>query len=259
MSVLELTSAYSVLANQGLRMPVTGIRRVIGPNGEVLEAAPRAGERVLSEEVAFLITSLLQGAVERGTAKGGRVRGWQVAAKTGTTQEAADLWFVGYTPRLAAGLWVGYDRPRAIGSHETAGRLAAPVWADFMRRALRGLPNETLPIPEGIFPVRVNYHTGIPTDPGDPGGITEYFVRGAPPERGMPVPNAPAPPSENPVPPALSASAWPARQAPPPPAQWVPPAPAVPRLSRSPLVPPSTRIRPPAIPPAPTPNGAGAR
>ena len=258
-SVLELTSAYSVLANQGLRMPVTGIRRVIGPNGEVLEAAPRAGERVLSEEVAFLITSLLQGAVERGTAKGGRVRGWQVAAKTGTAQEAADLWFVGYTPRLAAGLWVGYDRPRAIGSHETAGRLAAPVWADFMRRALRGLPNETLPIPEGIFPVRVNYHTGIPTDPGDPGGITEYFVRGAPPERGMPVPNGPAPSSENPAPPALSASAWPARQAPPPTAQWVPPAPAVPRLSRSPLVPPSPRIRPPAIPPAPTPNGAGAR
>lgn len=261
-SVLELTSAYSVLANQGLRLPVTGIRRVTGPNGEVLEATPRAGERVLSEEVAFLMTSLLQGAVERGTAKGGRVRGWQVAAKTGTTQEAADLWFVGYTPKLAAGLWIGYDRPRAIGSHETAGRLAAPVWADFMRRALRGLPNETPPIPEGILPVRVNYHTGMPADPGDPEGITEYFVRGALPERGMPIPIAPAPAPENPAPPAPSAGGWSARPAPPPTAQWVPPppvAPSVPRLSRSPVAPPPARVRPPAIPPAPIPNGTSAR
>ena len=177
-TLLELTGAYAVLGNQGLRVPPTSIRRVVGPSGEVLEAAAPAPERVLREEVAFVTTSVLQGAVERGTAKRGRVPGWSVAAKTGTSQDAVDMWFVGYTHRLAAGLWVGYDRPRSVGSHETAGRLAAPVWADFMRRALRAVPHETVPIPEGILPARVNYRTGVPTDAGDPDGITEYFVRG---------------------------------------------------------------------------------
>lgn len=177
-NLLELTGAYAVLGNQGLRMPPTSIRRIVGPSGEVLEAAVSAPDRVLREEVAFVTTSVLQGAVERGTAKRGRVPGWSVAAKTGTSQGAMDMWFVGYTHRLAAGLWVGYDQPRSVGSHETAGQLAAPVWADFMRRALRRVPNETMPIPEGILPAQVNYRTGLPTDAGDPDGITEYFIRG---------------------------------------------------------------------------------
>ncbi len=276
-TALELTSAYSVFANRGLRLPVTGIRRVIGPNGELLEAAPSAGERVLSEEIAFLTTSLLQGAVERGTAKGGRVRGWQIAAKTGTSQDAADMWFVGYTPTLAAALWVGYDQPRAIGSHETAGRLAAPVWADFMRRALRGMPNETVPLPEGILPVLVNYRTGLPTEPGDPNGITEYFVRGALPERNAPLPSVPAPPpgrppspmvpAARPGPPPTGAPFGPPPAPPPPPVLWTPPraAPAMPRLSRPPRTPPPTkstppsRVRLPVVPPAAIPNGSSAR
>jgi len=258
-NALELTSAYTVFGNRGMRVPATGIRRVTGQNGEVLEGDSRTRELVLSEEIAFLMTSLLQGAVERGTAKGGRVPGWQVAAKTGTTQDAADLWFVGYTPTLAAGLWVGYDQPRPIGSHETAGRLAAPVWADFMRRALKGMRNETLPIPEGILPVRVNYRTGLPTDPGDPNGITEYFVRGSLPDReawpaGLPQ-GAP-----HPAPPA---SAWsaPRTAAQPQPTVQSPATPSpLPWLSRPPVTPPPpSRTRPPAIPPAPTPNGASAR
>jgi len=280
-NVLELTSAYTVFGHQGLRLPVTGIRLVTGANGEVLETALRTGERILSEEVAFMMTSLLQGAVERGTAKSGRVPGWNVAAKTGTTQDAADLWFVGYTPKLAAGLWVGYDQPRAIGSHETAGRLAAPVWADFMRRALRGVPSETIPIPEGILPVRVNYRTGLPTDPSDPAGITEYFVRGALPESETP---SPAPPAAPPV--SLPAASVPlARPVGPPPGSTTeprsgglsqPPAaspglsasgpPAVPRLSRPLMTPPSPGSpttpalkRPPALPPASLPNGTSAR
>jgi penicillin-binding protein 1A len=270
---LELTAAYSVFATQGLQRPATALRRITGPTGEMLEAASPMGGRVLPAEIAFMMTSLLQGAVERGTAKGGRVPGWPVAAKTGTTQDAADLWFVGYTPPLAAGLWVGYDQPRPIGSHETAGKLAAPVWATFMRRVLRGLPSEPLPIPEGILPVRVNYRTGLPTDPGDPAGITEYFVRGALPERESPSPVPPeAPPATLPA-----ASGPPARPSAPstgsameprpggaslpaaaPPAPSASGAPAVPQLSRPLLAPPPPPSkRPPSIPVAPLPNGAG--
>jgi penicillin-binding protein 1A len=112
-----------------------------------------------------------------------------------------DLWFLGYTSRLVAGLWVGFDQPRSLGSHETAGRLAAPVWADFMRRALRGVTPEPIPIPEDVLPARVNYRTGLPADASDPEGITEFFIRG---DMGSPAagPEVPAPPSP-PTPPTI--------------------------------------------------------
>jgi penicillin-binding protein 1A len=192
-NLLELASAYAVLADRGVRVPSAGIRRVAGPNGDVLEGTSGSGERVLQEEVAFLATSLLQGAVERGTAKLGKVPGWSVAAKTGTSQDAVDMWFVGFTPTLVAGLWIGYDQPRSLGSHETAGRLAAPVWADFMRRALRGVSPERATIPEGVLSLTVNYRTGLATDATDPEGITEFFVRGE-------TPGAETKPSRTPAP-----------------------------------------------------------
>jgi penicillin-binding protein 1A len=153
--------------------------------------------------VAFLVSSVLEGAVERGTAKRARIPGHTVAAKTGTSQDAADLWLMGYTPRLAAGLWVGYDQPRSLGSQESAGRLVAPMWAGFMRRVLYDLPPESVTIPEGVFSATVNYLTGLPTDPDDPQAITEFFIRGdvrgpatasppASPPEPAPVPLAPA-------------------------------------------------------------------
>jgi penicillin-binding protein 1A len=192
-ALLELTSAYGVLANRGMRVPLTGIRRVAGPSGDVLEEGHPAGERVLGEEVAFLTTSLLQGAVDRGTAKRGRVAGWNVAAKTGTSQDAMDMWFVGFTPTLVTGLWIGYDQPRSVGSHETAGRLAAPLWAEFMRSALRGASPETPLIPEGVLSLRVNYRTGLATDATDPEGIIEYFLRGETPGAETAASRTPAP------------------------------------------------------------------
>jgi penicillin-binding protein 1A len=85
---------------------------------------------------------------------------------------------MGYTSQLVAGLWVGYDQPRSLGSQESAGRLVAPVWADFMRRVLHEMPPETMPIPEGVFSAMVNRRTGLPTGPDDPEAITEYFIRG---------------------------------------------------------------------------------
>ena len=176
-------------ARSGRRDPAGGRTQRRRPGGR----ASCGGARP-PEEVAFLATSLLQGAVERGTAKRGRVAGWNVAAKTGTSQDAMDMWFVGFTPTLVTGLWIGYDQPRSMGSHETAGRLAAPLWAEFMRSALRGTSPETPPIPEGVFSLRVNYRTGLATDATDPEGISEYFLRGETPgaETATPGP-APAP------------------------------------------------------------------
>lgn len=199
-SLLELASAYGILANRGMRVPPRAVRRVASPNGDVLEANEETGERVLREEVAFLVTNVLQGAVERGTAKRAKIPGRNVAAKTGTSQDAADIWLMGYTPRLVVGLWMGYDQPRSLGSHESAGRLAAPVWADFMRRVLPQVPADTPPIPEDIFTATVNWRTGLPTGPEDPEAITEFFIRGE-----VSAPEAP-PPAEPGAPPPSPAT-----------------------------------------------------
>jgi len=205
-SLLELTSAYGVFANGGIRVAPKAVRRVAAPNGDILEASEDSGQRVLRAEAAFLVTSVLQGAVERGTAKRARIPERAVSAKTGTSQDAADLWLVGYTPRLVTGLWTGYDQPRSLGSHESAGRLAAPIWADFMRRALSGILSETIAVPEGVFSAVVNYQTGLPTTLEDPEAITEFFIRGDVPG---PVPVPAEPTSASPVADTLPAAILP--------------------------------------------------
>ena len=98
--------------------------------------------------------------------------------KTGTTQAAEDLWFLGYTPGLVAGVWLGYDQRRSLGSHETAGKVAAPIWVDFMKQSLGKSPVEAFVPPEGVFQVAVNRETGEPTAPGGPEAFQEYFIRG---------------------------------------------------------------------------------
>ena len=198
-TLLDLTGAYAVMANGGVRVPPTGIRRITRAAEDIPAANPDA-PRVLSEDVAFIMTTLLQGAVERGTAKRGRVPGRNVAAKTGTSQDASDLWFVGYTPGLAAGLWIGYDQPRTLGSQESAGRLAAPIWAAFMRRALANQTPQTFAIPESVFPALINIKTGVPTDRTDPEAITAYFIRGDVGESGTLPDDQPNLSGENPLP-----------------------------------------------------------
>jgi len=177
-SLLELTSAYQPFANRGVLSAPAAVRKVVGPGDVVLEERSQMEQRVLSEELAFLVTSIMQGAVERGTGKAARRVGRPAAAKTGTSQAAEDLWFIGYTPSLIAGVWLGYDQRRSLGSHETAGKLAAPIWVDFMKRSLGEKPVEAFVPPEGVIQVAVNRRTGQPSEPTDPGSIQEYFIRG---------------------------------------------------------------------------------
>ncbi len=178
MSLLELTSAYEGFANRGTLAPPFAIRRVLGPGEVVLEEQFPAPRAELSEEVAFLLTSVLEGVVTRGTGKAAQRLGRPVAAKTGTTQDAEDLWFLGYTPSLVAGLWLGYDQRRSLGSHETAGKLAGPIWVDFMKQSLGDSSVEVFLPPAGVFQALVNRTTGEPTSPADPEAFQEYFIRG---------------------------------------------------------------------------------
>lgn len=202
--LLELTSAYQVFANRGTLSPPFAIRRVVGPGDVVLEEQFPQPQQVLREEIAFVLTSVLEGVVERGTGKAAKRLGRPVAAKTGTTQAAEDLWFLGYTPSVVAGVWLGYDQRRSIGSHETAGKIAAPIWVDFMKQSLGDSPVEAFLPPDGVYHALVNRRTGQPTSSTDPEAIEEYFIRGQeellPSALALPTTNASSPrPSDNAV------------------------------------------------------------
>jgi penicillin-binding protein 1A len=131
---LELVAAYAPFANGGLRVHPRLVRRIEAADGTVLWAAETAPpDTVMDPRDAYQLTSMLRGVVDNGTARSVRdagVRG-PVAGKTGTTNNAADVWFVGYTPTLVAGVWFGYDTPKQIAPHASGGHLAAPAWADF--------------------------------------------------------------------------------------------------------------------------------
>jgi len=131
---LELVAAYAPFANGGIRVRPQLVRRIEAADGTVLwRARPVAPERVLRETEAFQITSMLQSVVDGGTGRVVRNLGVKglVAGKTGTTNNGADVWFIGYTPTLVAGFWFGYDAPQTIAPNASGGRLAAPAWATF--------------------------------------------------------------------------------------------------------------------------------
>lgn len=177
-NLLEMTSAYQAFANLGSLSPPFAVRRVVASGEIILEEQLPQPQQVMREEVAFILTSVLEGVVERGTGKAARRIGRPVAAKTGTTQAAEDLWFLGYTPSVVAGIWLGYDQRRPIGSHETAGKVAAPIWVDFMKQSLGDSPAEPFVPPEGVFQILVNRKTGQPASSADPDALEEYFIRG---------------------------------------------------------------------------------
>jgi penicillin-binding protein 1A len=137
---LELVAAYAPFANGGMRVHPRLVRRIEAADGAVLWSAEiTPPEPVMDPRDAYQITSMLQGVVDHGTARTLRdmgVRG-PVAGKTGTTNDADDVWFVGYTPTLVAGVWFGYDKPRTIAPHASGGHLAAPAWAEFYRAGWR--------------------------------------------------------------------------------------------------------------------------
>jgi penicillin-binding protein 1A len=232
-TVLELTSAFAVFANGGERMKPIFIKKIVTMKGEVLEentpyidldepeeeeeeeeissvpfpiSIPK--ERSISPQNAFIMTHLLEGVVQHGTGQGAKVLGRPVAGKTGTSSDYDDAWFIGYTPSLLAGVWVGFDDKSSLGKNETGSKAALPIWISFMDQALRNVSVETFKPPEKIVMVRVNLETGTPSDGSSPQSIIEAFIEGTLPEekeeassgtliRGWPLtePSRPATPS----------------------------------------------------------------
>ncbi len=181
LSLLELTSAFGVYANEGIRVDPTLILSVTDKNGRVLESRNLAPKRVLSKETAYVVTNILEDVVQRGTAKRARILGRPVAGKTGTTNEYTDAWFVGYTPNVAAGVWVGFDDNRSLGHNESGGRTALPIWVSFMDEAFTRLPVVPFPIPDEIVYAKINRETGYLSEEGESGEM-EIFVKGTEPQ-----------------------------------------------------------------------------
>ena len=163
---LELTTAYNVFASQGVRHDSVAVKWVEDAEGQVLEKHVPLGERVMSEQQAFVMTSMLQGVVQRGTATRAKVLNRPVAGKTGTTNDFIDAWFVGYSPTLVAGVWVGIDDRESLGYKEAGGRSALPIWIEFMQQALEQVPLQEFVTPPHIRLVRIHPRTGASSDSG---------------------------------------------------------------------------------------------
>jgi len=179
---IRLTSVYATFANGGVRVPTTQIRYILDAKGNLVENNIPEGERVLSPETAYLITSMLEDVVRYGTGWRAKALKRPVAGKTGTTNEYRDAWFLGFTPDLAAGVWVGHDDTRTMGKRATGSSVSAPIWTRFMKKALKGTEPREFPIPEGIVTAIIDADTGLLATTDTPKRTIEFFREGEVPE-----------------------------------------------------------------------------
>ena len=151
------------------------------PAQPVLSAATGGAYPVVPPETAFIMTNLMQSVVTSGTGGRARAVGRPVAGKTGTTNDMKDAWFVGFVPQLVAGVWVGYDQERSLGSSGSGGQAAAPIWTEFMQRALSGVPVRHFQSPGNVTFALIDPHTGHLAREGSPGALQECFIAGSEP------------------------------------------------------------------------------
>ena len=175
-SLFELTSAYAVLANLGVRVKPSAVRFIEDRKGNILYTYEPEVSQVVPPGVAYTLTSLLQSVVREGTGKKVRALGRPVAGKTGTTNNFVDAWFMGYTPELATGVWVGKDKDESLGRNETGSRAAIPIWLRYMQTALRGTPVKNFPIPDDVVFLKIDPETGKTVNFADPKAKFEVFL-----------------------------------------------------------------------------------
>jgi penicillin-binding protein 1A len=184
-TLTEMAAAYAAFANQGLRMNPYLITRITDRDGNIIEEGRPAAKDAIRADTAYIMTSLLRGVVQRGTAARASSLKRHIAGKTGTTNDFTDAWFIGYEPSLSAGVWLGYDDKRkSLGRHEEGSRAALPIWMDFWAEVMKDKPVEDFAVPGNIVFVPVD-RAGYAGTPGDPGVRMEPFIAGTEP-RGAP-------------------------------------------------------------------------
>ncbi|NGP17689.1 penicillin-binding protein 1A [Devosia aurantiaca] len=200
-TAMRMTSAYATIANGGRKIQPTLIDRIQDRYGKTVyrhdervcdgcvatdwhgQGEPRIidnRQQVLDPMTAYQITSMMEGVVQRGTGTAAKSLNRPVAGKTGTTNDYKDAWFVGFTPEMAVGVYVGYDQPRSMGSASTGGGMAVPIFTEFMAKALQGKPATPFNVPSGMQTAWINPNTGVEAYQGE-SAIAEAFKPGTGP------------------------------------------------------------------------------
>ncbi len=182
-SLFEMTSAYGAFANQGVRVEPYLVEAVRSREGAILEQAKPSAREVLSPQIAAVMNALLEGVITDGTGAAASSLGRPLAGKTGTTDDFTDAWFIGYTPDLVVGVWVGFDAKKSLGSKETGAQAALPIWQVFMEETLRDTPPLPFPEVDGIAHASVDHATGLRAveTAGCSEIINEAFLQGTEP------------------------------------------------------------------------------
>jgi penicillin-binding protein 1A len=185
-TLTEMTSAYSVFPNQGVRLRPYSVLKVTDREGNVLEENRPEPKDAIRADTAFVMTNLLQGVVQRGTAAKAAALKWPIGGKTGTTDDYTDAWFIGFDPDITIGLWIGYDQKRTMGPAGTGAESALPVWIEIMKAWIGDRKDPPkFEAPGNIVFLTVDRLSGELSPDGTPGSISEAFIAGTQPGSGF--------------------------------------------------------------------------
>jgi penicillin-binding protein 1A len=180
--LINLTAAYSVFPNKGKLIEPYGVVEVMDANGRMIWRVKPQKKAVMSRESAAIITDMLRSVIQNGTAKKAKVIQRPIAGKTGTTDEFKDALFIGFSPSITTGVWVGQDTFATIGKGETGARAALPIWIEFMQKALLNRPVQYFDIPDDVVKVSIDPSTGLLTKDDSPNAVKALFKKGTEPK-----------------------------------------------------------------------------
>jgi penicillin-binding protein 1A len=186
----EITKAYLVFASGGKLVEPIYVNKIEDRNGRIIEENHASVMKSISEETAFVMTDLLQAVIKEGTGWRARALKRPAAGKTGTTNDLRDAWFIGFTPKLVTGVWVGYDDRRPMGKGETGSRAASPIWLYFMSEVLKDTPVEDFQVPEGVVFSKIDAKTGLLASPHSEKTVFQAFREGQEPMDYTPKPKS---------------------------------------------------------------------
>ncbi len=184
-TLYDMVSAYGVIANHGVRVDPQMILRVVDKGGKVLEENKPFAEEVLTPQTAYVAANMMESVINGGTAFSARSSGFTrpAAGKTGTTNDYTDNWFIGFTPDLVCGVWVGFDQKKTIAKGATGAGLALPIWTEFMKKATEGTPVSNFQTPSNIVRASICTESGLLATPACPNTRSEIYIKGNVPDR----------------------------------------------------------------------------
>ena len=180
--LINLTAAYSVFPNKGKLIKPYGVMEVVDGNGRLVWRVKPNKKAIISRESAAVITDMLRSVIQDGTGKKANIIQRPIAGKTGTTNEYKDALFIGFSPSITTGVWVGQDTFTTIGKGETGAKAALPIWIEFMKRALHNRPIQYFDIPDDVVKVRIDPTTGLLAADKAPNAVKALFKKGTEPK-----------------------------------------------------------------------------